>query len=78
MRENAFFIVENVHGNCGVEDIKTKLEGLHGITAVSVDSKNHLIAAEYDSSGTSYDKIENTLNKMGFQIAADASEIHTR
>ena len=51
---------------------------MHGVHSVSVSLDSHLVAIDYDSSGVSYDLIENRLNKMGYQIAADASDIHTR
>lgn len=77
-KESAYFIVENVHSTHEVRDIKRKLDRLHGVTSVSINDSHNLVAVDYDSSGTSYDRIENCLNKMGFEIAADASQIHTR
>ncbi|RPF43341.1 heavy-metal-associated domain-containing protein [Hydrogenoanaerobacterium saccharovorans] len=78
MIENAYFIVEDTRGNHNMQDIKTKLDNLHGISSVYVDNNTHLVAVDYNSSGVSYDNIEYCLNKMGYQIAADASYIHTR
>ncbi|WP_312641468.1 cation transporter [Hydrogenoanaerobacterium sp.] len=78
MIENAYFIVKGTKSNQSVTDIKAKLDTLHGVTSAAVDAKTNLVSVRYNSAGTSYDKIENYLNKMGYQIAADASDIHTR
>lgn len=78
LNESAYFIVENVDGKHGLRDIEKTLDSLHGVASVRVDTTSHLVAVDYDSAGTSYDTIENCLNKMGYQIAADASDIHVR
>lgn len=76
--ESAYFIVENIGGKHECKDIKQKLDTLHGVSSVSVNTEHHLVAVDYDSSGVSYDGIEHCLNKMGFEIAADASLINSR
>lgn len=77
-KESAYFIVKPVDPNRDKAELKSKLGRLHGILSVSVDTENDLVAVDYDSAGMSYDKIENSLNKMGYEIAADASNIQTR
>lgn len=76
--ESAYFIVEDTIGKHNLKEIKQKLDTLHGVSSVSVNSEHHLVCVDYDSSGASYDRIENCLNRMGYEIAADASRIHTR
>lgn len=76
--ESAYFIVQSIHGRHGIGEIKRELDTLHGVSAVSVNAEKNLVAVDYDSSGTSYDAIEHKLNAMGFEIAADASNIGTR
>ncbi|MBC8569395.1 heavy-metal-associated domain-containing protein [Zongyangia hominis] len=76
--ESAYFIIEEVDDKHDLKDVKRGLDQLHGVTSVSVDLDSHLVAIDYDSSGTSYDGIEHRLNKMGYQIAADASDIYSR
>lgn len=76
--ETANFIVESIDNKHDVKEIKRELDSLHGVTSVSVTPEHNLVCVDYDSSGTSYDEIENRLNKMGFEIAADASAINTR
>lgn len=76
--ESAYFIVQSVKGRHGVSEIKRELDALHGVSSVSVSAEKNLVAVDYDSSGTSYDEIEHKLNSLGFEIAADASEISTR
>lgn len=77
-QESAYFIIENVDDKNDLKDVKRGLDQMHGVHSVSVSLDSHLVAIDYDSSGVSYDLIENRLNKMGYQIAADASDIHTR
>lgn len=76
--ESADFIVESIHGKKDIKEIKQKLDSLHGVSSVSVSPEHNLVSVDYDSSGVSYDKIENFLNRMGYEIAADASQITTR
>lgn len=54
------------------------MDRLHGVTSVSVNPSHNLVAVDYDSSGTSYDAIEHQLNTLGYEVAADASNINTR
>lgn len=76
--ENAVFIASSIYGKRDLKEIKQTLDALHGVTSVSVNTAHDLVSVDYDSSGTSYDEIEHCLNTMGFEIAADASTIHTR
>lgn len=76
--ESAYLIIESPTGKHDIKAIKKELDTLHGVTSVSISPENHLVAIDYDSSGTSYDKIENCINKMGYEIAADASNIQSR
>lgn len=71
-------IVEPVGGKHDLKEIKRGLDQLHGVTSVSVNPAHNLVAVDYDSSSTSYDAIEHQLNRLGFEIAADASNINTR
>ena len=77
-QESAYFIATSVNGKQDVKAIKRRLDALHGVHSVSVEPRHNLVCVDYDSSGVSYDNIENCLNKMGYQIAADASNIQTR
>ena len=77
-QESANFIVEKVHGNHDFQQIKKQLDRIHGACCVNINDQHNLVSVDYDSSGTSYDEIENRLNKMGYEIAADASCIQTR
>ena len=76
--ESAYMIVERVSGKHDLMEIKRGLDQLHGVTSVSVNPSHNLVAVDYDSSGTSYDAIEHQLNKLGYEVAADASNINTR
>jgi copper chaperone CopZ len=77
-KESAYFIARNSDGQHGRKELKQKLDQLSGVTSVSVNPKNHLVAVDYESSRVSYDQIENCLNHLGYEIAADASLINTR
>ena len=77
-KESAYFIAKSVDGKHDMKRIKRELDRLHGVTSVSVGLRHNLVCVDYDSSGASYDRIEHCLNGMGYEIAADASDIHTR
>lgn len=74
-KKSAYFIVKSISDNHDTKKIKKGLDLLPGVKSVIVNTKNGLVGVDYDSSGTSYGKIENQLNKLGFEIAADASSI---
>lgn len=76
--ESAYFTIERLGGRHDLKEIKRELGTLHGVNSVSVNTQNGAVAVDYDSSGTSYDTIENRLNKMGYEIVADDSEIQFR
>ncbi len=76
--EHAYFIVEHIKGKQELSAVEEYLRGLHGVESVKIDSAHNLVGVAYNSAGTSYDTIENCLNRHGYQIVADASEIHTR
>lgn len=78
MREQAFFIAENMTHQYGLQQVKDRLNTLHGILSVQLDTAHQLFGIDYNSVAASYDEIEHTLNQMGFFIAADASRIQTR
>lgn len=77
-RESAYFIANRVIGSFDLPSIQKGLKKFHGVQSVHVNPQNHLVCVDYDSSGISYDIIENCLNRMGYEIAADASNIQTR
>ncbi len=76
--ESACFIVKPCDLIHHSSQIPSALNNLDGVLSAQVDPSHNLVSVEYNSACTSYDRIENHLNKLGFQIAADASRIHTR
>lgn len=77
-KESAYFIVSSVNSKHDVTEIKKTLDVLNGVDTVRVNCQNNLVSVDYDSAGISYDKIENIINKIGYEIAADASNIQSR
>lgn len=77
-RESAYFKIERLGGKHEMKEIKREIGILHGVNSVSVNTQSGNVAVDYDSSGTSYDTIENRLNKLGYEIVADDSEIQFR
>lgn len=74
-KESVYFIAKPVTGNHDMKKIKKGLDLLPGVKNVIVNTKNGLVGVDYDSSGVSYDKIENQLTKLGYEISADAGNI---
>ena len=70
-KEHAYFLAENTQKRHKGIDVQHALGNLPGISSISVHSNHHLISVDYD-------QIENSLNHMGYEIAADASLIDTR
>lgn len=76
--EHATFVVEQISKTHDLKEIKRELDAIHGVTSVSVNPYTNRITVDYNSAGTSYDRIENRLNRLGYQITADSSVIHTQ
>lgn len=76
--ENACFIVHSIQNTHDVKEIKKKLDILDGVSSVAVNAAHNLVSVDYNSARTSYDSIEHCLNRMGYEIAADASLVNTR
>lgn len=76
--ETANFIARDADNKHDMQKIKLGISRLPGVKGVDVNEVHGLVTVDYDSAGVSYDKIENCLNRLGYDIAADASNIQTR
>lgn len=76
--ESAYITVESINGKHDMKEIKRVLDSITGVTSVSVNPEKNQLAVDYESASASYDEIENCLNKMGYQIIGDNSDISTR
>jgi copper chaperone CopZ len=73
-KESAYFTIENLDDKHDTKKIKSGFEDLKGILSVSVGNKQ--VCVDFDSTGTSSDKIEKCLIKMGYEITNNILEKH--
>ena len=62
------FSLENVHGKHDTKKLKQELDGLPGITSVSVSQTGHL-AVDYDSTGIRQEQIRQKIQDLGFPLS---------
>ncbi len=75
-KESAYFKVANLNGRHGVKQLKRELDAIKGVISVSVSPDNQRVAVDFDDTGVSRGRIEESLGKMGFQVTAETSEKH--
>ena len=59
-KESAYFKIENLNGQHGSKQIKRELDTLKGVISVSVNTENHRVAVDFDSTGVSHKASSNT------------------
>ena len=68
--KSAYFVVENLQGKRDVSSIKRQLDGLVGVTSVSVNPHNKQLAVDYDDTGSDRTEIAGLLDRLGYQVTA--------
>lgn len=75
--EKANIQIAYTNGRHSIQDVQDTLSAVAGVSHVKIGRDHHAVI-RYNSACTSYDQIENYLNKLGYQIVADHSRILTR
>lgn len=66
---STYFSLEDPTGAHDVKRIKRELDGLPGVTSVSV-SPGGCLAVDYDSTGVRQSEIRQKVQKLGYQLRA--------
>lgn len=75
-KDSVYFTVEDLDDKHDLKQIKRELDTFPGVLSVSVNVDLHRVAVDFDSSGLTYHKLENRLNKMGFHVTDFSLDQH--
>ena len=75
-KESVYYKIENLDNKSDLKAIKKGLDSIAGVLSVSVSADKDRVAVDFDTTGTTEEKIESHLNKMGYEITKAATEKH--
>nr|WP_319488846.1 heavy metal-associated domain-containing protein [uncultured Caproiciproducens sp.] len=75
-KASAYFQVDNMADKKDVQIIKKELDTLHGVISVSTNAQTGRVAVDYDTTGVEQCRIEDKLQRLGYQIRAEKNENH--
>ncbi|HEX2937762.1 MAG TPA: heavy-metal-associated domain-containing protein [Ruminiclostridium sp.] len=76
-KQSAYFRVPELTGNHGEKELKRAVGAIPGVISVSVNTSTNKAAVDYDSTGTSAEKIKEEIEKSGYTAQLIAREDHT-
>jgi len=72
---SAYFEISNLNGKHGVKEIKKEIDKIKGVISVSVNEIGR-VAVDYDSTGTTNERLESDISKLGYEIHSQKNEKH--
>lgn len=75
-KQSAYFRVPGLSGNRGSNEIKERVAQIPGVLSVSVNRSTNKVAVDYDSTGTSCEKIKEKIEEAGFEAQLLANQNH--
>ncbi len=69
-KASAYFSVRGIDGKHDVKELKRDLGMLRGVMSVSVH--NTRVAVDYDTTGAGQERIQRTIEKLGYEV----SDVH--
>lgn len=66
--ETANLQVEGISCSHCVSNIKSALDKVSGVSAVSVSLDEGIVTVDYDTTGTDVDKIKETITEAGYDV----------
>ncbi len=67
--KSAYYHLPRINGAHEAKEIKRELSLLPGVKTVSVNRESHLLAVDFDNTGSDPGQIEKTLGKLGLDFA---------
>ncbi|NLG53973.1 MAG: heavy-metal-associated domain-containing protein [Clostridiales bacterium] len=68
-RESVCFKVENINDKYNFKLIKKRLDSIKGVLSVSLNDDNKQVSVDYDNTGVSRNRIEESLSEMGYDVS---------
>lgn len=76
-KQSVYFRLQNADSKKDRKLLKQGLDTIPGVISVSVNDQTGKLAVDYDSTGTSSERIGEQLEKMGYRAQLLAREDHT-
>lgn len=74
---SVYYTLNSVDGKHDVKRIKQTLDALPGVLSVSVNAGSNQVAVDFDTTGVQSTRIQNQLEKAGFEICETKTDNHT-
>ncbi|MEE0109907.1 heavy-metal-associated domain-containing protein [Ruminobacter sp.] len=74
---SVYYTLNSVDGKHDVKRIKQTLDALPGVLSVSVNAGSNQVAVDFDTTGVQSTRIQNQLEKAGFEIRETKTDNHT-
>lgn len=75
-KASAYFTLGGINGKHDKNKLKRELDTLPGVSSVSVSDDPFRVAVDFDTTGIQSDRIQQRLEKMGYEILDSRSDSH--
>ena len=75
-KASAYFAVGDISGKHDIKELKRELDRFHGVSSVSIDIQNKYVAVDFDTTGIEPERIQNKIEKLGFDVLNVRLENH--
>ena len=75
-KASMYFNLPDLHSKQDSAKIKQDLDAVPGIFSVSVNAERGRVAVDYDTTGTGPEQIRGRIQKCGFEIGDEWTELH--
>ncbi len=75
-KASMYFSLPDLHSKQDSAKIKQDLDAVPGIFSVSVNTERGKVAVDYDTTGTGPEQIRSRIQKCGFEIGDEWTELH--
>lgn len=75
-KASMYFDLEDVSGKRDTAKLKQQLDTLPGVISVSVNKIENRVAVDFDTTGTSQERIRKKVDDLGFTVTKERFENH--
>lgn len=75
-KASVYFDLDHLHGTRDAAEVKKQIDKIPGVISVSVNKNSDRVAVDFDTTGTSPNRIREQLGELGFGIVSEKFEEH--
>lgn len=76
-KQSAYFRLPHMVGDHDSKIVKSEISAIPGVISVSANVSSCKLSVDYDSTGTSCEKIKDKIEKSGYEAQLIANQDHT-